>query len=174
MAEARITDPGALLATTHAADGGLRVRLRLARPSDGPRVRDFLQGISPQRVSDSMVRRFVFGNPRERLVVAATAPLDGADEVVGLADVTFGPAGVADLGVVVDGRTRNRGVGKLLTEAIASLALQQGVDRLRAELPQAQGPVRHLMERLGSVGETVEDGTRVLYTRLPDARNRAA
>jgi GNAT superfamily N-acetyltransferase len=174
MAEARITDPGALLATTHVADGGLRVRLRLARPSDGPRVREFLQGVSSEWVPDSLVRRFVFGNPRERLVVAATAPLDGADEVVGLADVAFTRPGVADLAVVVDERARNRGVGKLLTEAVGSLALQQGVVQLRGELPQAEGPVRRLMERLGRTLETVEDGRRMLYTRLPDARSRAA
>jgi GNAT superfamily N-acetyltransferase len=174
MAEARITDPGALLATTHVADGGLRVRLRLARPSDGPRVREFLQGGSGEPAPDTLVRRFVFGNPRERLVVAATAPLDGSEEIVGLADVAFDRTAVGDLGVVVDERARNRGVGKLLTEAVASLAIQHGVNRLRGELPQSEGPVRRLMERLGHTVEIVEDGARVLYTRLPDAGYRAA
>ena len=174
MAEARITDPGALLATTHVAEGGLRVRLRLARPSDGPRVREFLEGISTERVPDSLVRRFIFGNPRERLVVAATAPLNGGEQLVGLADVLFRPGGVADLGVFVDERTRHREVGKLLTEAVASLAVRQGASHLRGELPRSEGAVRRLMERLGHTVEVVEDGVRVLYTALPDARSRAA
>ena len=174
MAEARITDPGALLATTHVADGGLRVRLRLARPSDGPRVREFLDEVSAEDVSDSLVRRFIFGNPRERMVVAATAPLNGGETVVGLADVGFRRTGVADLAVVVDERARNRGVGKLLTEAIASLAIQQGASHLRGELPQSDGAVRRLMERLGRTVEIVEDEGRVLYTTLPTPRSRAA
>jgi len=108
------------------------------------------------------------------LVVAATAPLDGAEQVVGLADVGFGGTGVAELGVVVDDRTQNRGVGKLLTEAVASLAIQRGASHLRGELPQSDGPVRRLMERLGRTVETVEDGRRVLYARLPERPAYAA
>src|SRR2546421_7233554 len=126
--EAPLTDPGAMLATTHVASGGLRVRLRLARPSDALRVREFLEGLSPETrgrrfpeaasrgVHESLVREFTFRDPRERLVVAASAPLDGRDRVVGLADVAFAGTGLAELGVVVDDRTQNRGVGKLLTE----------------------------------------------------------
>jgi hypothetical protein len=125
-------------------------------------------------VPDSLVRRFIFGNPRERLVVAATAPLNGGEQLVGLADVLFRPGAVADLGVFVDERTRHREVGKLLTEAVASLAVRQGASHLRGELPRSEGAVRRLMERLGHTVEVVEDGVRVLYTALPDARSRAA
>jgi GNAT superfamily N-acetyltransferase len=179
--EARLTDPGALLATTHEA-GGLRVRLRLARPSDAPRVHDFLRNLSPETYSrrfgaaepDSLVREFTFYDPRLRLVVAASAPLNGRDHVVGLADVGFAGTGLAELGVVVDDRTQNRGVGKLLTEAVASLAIQQGASHLMGELPQADGPILRLMERLGSTARTVEDGRPVVYTTLPGRRSRAA
>lgn len=160
------------------------MRLRLARPSDALRVRDFLQGLSPETsrarfadsalVPESHVRRFTFQNPRERLVVAATAPLDGSERVVGLADVGFTATGVAELGVVVDDRAQNRGVGKLLTEAVASLAIQQRAGHLRAELPRAGGPVVRLMERLGRTVRTVEDDAQVVYTQLPEPRRRAA
>jgi hypothetical protein len=78
-------DPGALLATTHEA-GGLRVKLRLTRPSDALRVRAFLERIRPALAAEA--RRFVFFDPRERLVLAATAPIDGAERIVGLGDVT--------------------------------------------------------------------------------------
>src|SRR3954451_24113683 len=95
MAEARLTDPGALLATTHETCGGLRVRLRLARPSDALGVREFLEGLSPETlarrfpeaggaVPENLVRELTFCNPRERLVVAASAPLGGRNRVVGL------------------------------------------------------------------------------------------
>ncbi len=208
MREARLIDPGALLATTHEAGGGLRVRLRLARPSDALRVREFLRGLSPETrrarfssdtaaVLDPLVRRFTFQNPRERLVVAATAPLGGAEQVVGLADIGLAGTGVAELGIVVDDRAQNRGVGKLLTEAVAALAIQRGATHLRAELPQSDvwgqrkaaaqtggsgaadrpqtgNPVRRLMERLGRTVETVEDGRQVVYSRLPEPRSYAA
>ena len=102
-------------------------RLRLARPSDALAVREFLEAVSPEEtVPSGLVRTFTFVDPRKRLVVAASAAIGGRNRVVGLADVAFTGTGVAELGVVVDERSRNRGVGKLLTEAVASLAIQQG------------------------------------------------
>jgi GNAT superfamily N-acetyltransferase len=185
MPEAGLTDPGALLATTHEAGGGLRVRLRLARPGDALGVREFLERLSPEslarrfpeqggKVSGSLVRGFTFVDPRQRLVVAASAAIGGRDRVAGLADVAFTGTGVAELGVVVDDRAQGRGVGKLLTEAVASLAIRQGATQLRGELPQSDGPVVRLMERLGRTVRTVEDGTEVVYTELPDPRRKAA
>src|SRR4051794_19588082 len=90
----RLVDPGAMLSATHELEDGSRVRLRLARPSDAALVRDFLEGLSPQTrarrflastptVSESTVRHFTFYDPRERLVLAATKPVDGAECVVG-------------------------------------------------------------------------------------------
>ena len=72
-----LADPGALMATTHEVGDSLRVRLRLARPSDGERVRAFLEALSPETrhrrffspmpvVGERMVRHFTFFDPRER------------------------------------------------------------------------------------------------------------
>ena len=82
-------DPGSLLATTHSA-GGLKVKLRLARPSDGLRVRALLERERPSLAESAA--RFTFYDPRERLVLAATAPVDGIEKIVGLADVAGGQA----------------------------------------------------------------------------------
>src|SRR4051794_39144184 len=90
MAPTRLTDPGAMLSTTHELDDGSHVRLRLTRPSDGARVREFLEGLSPEtrtrrflaptpRVSDATVRHFTFYDPRERMMLAATMPVDGRE-----------------------------------------------------------------------------------------------
>src|SRR3954453_13665951 len=106
-----LMDPGALLATTHDAGGGLRVRVRLTRPSDRTLVGEFLEGLSPESrrrrfmspmpaVSESVVRHFPFYDARSRLVVAATAPLAGGEAVVGLADVALLDTGLAELGLV--------------------------------------------------------------------------
>jgi GNAT superfamily N-acetyltransferase len=167
-------DPGALLATTHEAADGLRVRLRLCRPTDAGRVRAFLDGLSPttrEPVGDA--RDFTFYDPRERLVVAAARPLDGAEAIVGLADCSLLATGLAQLVVVVDDDAQGRGVGKLLTEAIAALARRQGATRLKAELSGENAAMLRLMERLGPTVETVEDGASTLYTELPAAARAA-
>ena len=76
--ENRLADSGTLLATIHRLDGGLPVRLRLTRPSDATRVRDFLERLSPEtrqrrflspmpRVPAAAVDHFTFYDPRERL-----------------------------------------------------------------------------------------------------------
>ena len=110
-------DPGPLLATTHDA-GGLRVKLRLARPSDALRMRGFLESHAPRLASSA--RRFTFYDPRERLVVVATAPVEGTEEIVGLADLRE-PAASGPL-VVVDDRTPSHAVRSLLERAAQALA----------------------------------------------------
>jgi acetyltransferase len=185
MNRERLTDPGALLATTHPVGDDLRVRLRLARPSDEARVRAFLGELSPETrrrrfmsampvVPDALVRHFTFYEPRERLVVAATAPLEGGERIVGLADVALLATGVAELGVVVEDRHQRRGIGKLLTEAAASLAVQNGARHLKAELLGENRAMLQLMGRLGPTVHTTEDGHTVTYVKLPSRRRAAA
>jgi len=196
----RLADPGTLLATTHPVGDGLRVRLRLARPGDRAQLRAFLEALSPGTrerrflhpmpiVPEAMVRHFAFYDPRERLVVVATAMLGGEslEEIVGLADVAhLGTGGglrrravppfddIAELAVVVDDDQQGRGVGKLLTEVIASLAVQQGATRLKAELSEHNKAMLRLMQRLGRTMSTVENGVSVVYATLPAAGRRAA
>lgn len=103
-------DTGSLLATTHDA-GGLRVKLRLARPSDALRVRAFLERHRPDLAESA--KRFTFYDPRERLVLVATAPIEGVEKIVGLVDAGDGaPVVVGEAPDVV----------KLLTAAGASLS----------------------------------------------------
>jgi hypothetical protein len=111
-------DPGTLLATTHELDDGSRVRLRLTRPSDVPRIDAFLKGVD----SDGDVRAYTFYDPRERLTVAATQPGDGGEEIVGLADVELV---TADVDVLVSDDHADRGLDDLLAEAGTELASQR-------------------------------------------------
>ena len=168
-------DPGALLATTHHAGDGLRVRLTLARPSHRGRVREFLEALSPESrrlrflapmpiVGEAAVRHFTFYDLRRRLVVAALAPLDGREALVGLAEI----------GLVVGDDQQGRGVGKLLSEAAAALAAQNGATHLKAELLGENVAMRRLMERLGPTVSTLEGSGLTLYTRLPARRRSAA
>jgi acetyltransferase len=180
-----LADPGAMLATTHQLDDGSRVRLRLTRPTDATPVRHFLENLSEETrtrrflsptpsVTDSTVRHFTFYDPRERLMLAATMPVDGQERIVGLADAAFLATGLAEIGVVVDDDTQGQGLGKLLSEAVASVALQHGATRLKAEMLHGNEPMLHLLERLGRTVRTVEDGRSVAYTRLQHRRRRSA
>lgn len=175
-----------MLSTTHELGDGSRVRLRLTRPSDGRLVRAFLDGLSPETrtrrflaptpvVSDAVVRHFTFYEPRERLMLAATKPIGGAESIVGLADTAFLATGLAEIGIVVDDHVQGHGLGKLLSEAVASVALQHGANRLKAEMLHGNEPMLKLLERLGRTVQTVEDGRAVAYTRLtPRSGRRAA
>jgi RimJ/RimL family protein N-acetyltransferase len=125
-------------------------------------------------VPEPIVRRFTYFDPRERLVVAATAPLDGSEAVVGIADVDMLATGLAELGLVVDDAVQGRGVGRLLAEAAGSLAARQGAARLKAEIYTENEPMLRLMEALGPSVRTLEDDRTVVYVRLPAARRRAA
>jgi acetyltransferase len=182
----RLTDPGALLAGTHELDDGRRVRLRLTRPSDAALVADFLERLSPETrrrrflvpmpvVSDSTVRHFTFYDPRERMTMAATMLDGGTERIVGLADAAFLGTGLAEIGVVVGDEHQSHGLGKLLSEAIASLAIKRGATHLKAQMLSGNAPMLRLFERLGRTVRTVEDGTSTAYVRLStDRRRRAA
>jgi len=167
-----------MLGTVHELDSGMRIGLRLTRPSDAPRVRAFLERLSRQtrvkrffmampEIDERTVSHFTFYNPRQRIVVAATAPLAGVEAVIGLADIALVDTGVAELGIVVDDEHQGSGVGTALLEAVSSLAAAHGATHLRAELLDHNRPMIRLLERLGRTVKTMEDGHVLAYTRLP-------
>ena len=174
-----------MLATVHELNSGLRIGLRLTRPSDAPRVRAFLERLSRDtrlkrffmgmpNIDERTVNHFTFYNPRERIVVAATAPLAGVEEVIGLADIAMVDTGVADLGIVVDDEHQGQGVGGALIEAVASLAAANGVTHIRAEMLDHNRAMARLLERLGRTVRTMEGGHILAYTRLPLRADRRA
>lgn len=180
-----LLDPGAMLGTVHELDGGLHIGLRLTRPSDAPRVRAFLERLSPEarlkrffmampEIEERTVNHFTFYNPRERIVLAATAPLAGIEEIVGIADIVLVDTGVAELGIVVDDEHRGRGIGRALIEAVASFAAANGATHLRAELLDHNVPMLRLLQRLGRTVQTMEHGHILAYTRLPLRGERRA
>jgi acetyltransferase len=174
-----------MLANVHELASGLRIGLRLARPSDAPRVRAFLERLSHEtrlkrffmampEIDERTVNHFTFYNPRERIVVAATVPQAGVEEVIGLADIALVDTGVADLGIVIDDEHQGQGVGTALIEAVASLAAAHGATHIRAEMLDHNRPMRRLLERLGHTVQTMEDGHVLGYTRLPLRSERRA
>jgi hypothetical protein len=77
---------------SHRLAGGLRVRVRLARPGDRPLVADLLErlGFQPSHSQLLDVMRF---DPHRRAVVCATALVGGTERVVGFGAVDLQSAG---------------------------------------------------------------------------------
>jgi RimJ/RimL family protein N-acetyltransferase len=174
-----------MLSGTHGLDDGARVRLRLTRPSDAVLVREFLEDLSPEtrslrflapmpHVSESTVRHFTFYAPRERVVLAATMPGEVGEKIVGLADAAFIETGLAEIGIVVRDDNQHQGLGKLMSEAVASLAIKRGATHLKAQMLAGNTPMLRLFERLGRTVRSVEEGTSTAYVRLRADRRRAA
>jgi N-acetylglutamate synthase-like GNAT family acetyltransferase len=111
-------DPGALLSRTYPLDGGPRVRLRLAHLGDAPAMRELLAARG-QEVDEVEMARLVRANPRERVVLCATAPLNGTEALVGFGALDL--HGQVDT-LVIDERLAGEGLGTLLLEALAARA----------------------------------------------------
>jgi len=101
------------LARTHGLDSGLRVGLRLARPRDAPALAPLVGGA--ERASDLLTF-----DPARRIVLCATAPLDGAEAVVGVGAIARHRGADPDL-VAVDER-RARGLDALLGSVLRARA----------------------------------------------------
>jgi hypothetical protein len=108
----------------HTLPSGLRVRLRLTRSSDRNGIRALLERASVGIEPIGLIRF----DPRRRLVVCATALLDGRETVVGVGSIELG-AGEPDL-VIADRRADR--VDELLAGALVVRAGVPARDRSRA------------------------------------------
>ncbi|MDQ4040400.1 MAG: hypothetical protein M3141_01465 [Actinomycetota bacterium] len=113
-------DPGALLARTYELPAGPRVRLRYARRSDAPALRDLLdrRGIE---AGDVALERLVRYDPTRRAVICATAPVGGTEAIVGVGAIDLGRPDAEPETLVVDERL-TQGLGELLAAALLGRA----------------------------------------------------
>ena len=102
-------------ARTHALPGGPPVRVRLARRSDAPAVRDLLAGRGIE-ASEVEVARLLAFDPGARAVICACAPVDGREAVVGIGAIELRAGAEVDTLVVDEARTD--GLGELLGEVL--------------------------------------------------------
>ena len=91
------------------------MRLRLARRSDAPAVRDLLAGRGID-ASDVEVARLLAFDPGARAVICACAPVDGRETVVGIGAIELRAGAEVDTLVVDEARTD--GLGELLGETL--------------------------------------------------------
>ena len=120
-------DPGALLARSYQLTRGPRVCLRLARVRDLAGIEDLLhrQGMT---VTGLELARLVRSDPRQRIVLCATALLHSAETIVGVGsmelahgDLADSPTAQAPSWVVVD-EAATDGLEGLLHEALVGRA----------------------------------------------------
>ncbi|TML31847.1 MAG: hypothetical protein E6G30_00270 [Actinobacteria bacterium] len=113
-------DPGALLSRTYQLPAGPRVRLRLARRSDRVGLARLLEqrGIEP---STLQLERLVRYDPRRRLVICATTPLDGTEAIVGVGAIELDSSELEPDTIVVDDRLTD-GLADLLAAALVGRA----------------------------------------------------
>jgi acetyltransferase len=174
-----------ILTAAHELRDGTSVRLRLTRPSDESRVRALLETLSEpsryrrflsgmQEVPDSVVSHFTFYEPRQRMMLAATALVDGKETIMGLADVALLETGLAEIALVVGDDHQGKGVGSLLCEAVAELAIQRGATHLKGVMAPENTRMLHLMERIGETVHSRDEDALVAYTRLGPAGARSA
>jgi hypothetical protein len=114
-------DPGALLARAYPLPSGSRVRLRLAHGRDRAGLAELLER-SGLEVDDFEVRRALSFDPRRRVVIAATCPIDGRETLVGVGGIDYG-SDDPDLLVGPD----ESGVRQLLAAALRARAATRNV-----------------------------------------------
>ncbi len=108
-----------MFSRTHSLISGPRVRLRLARPSDAARVESLLRerGMDDQAFG---VRRLLCYDPIHRSVIAAFAPLDGTEALVGIGAIDHEAGSEVDT-LVVDERL-TLGLAELLVRSLSERA----------------------------------------------------
>jgi hypothetical protein len=113
----------AVFTRTYALPSGPRVRLRLAGLRDRATVEALLRerGIT---ADDTAVHRLLRVKPAERLVLAAFAPVDGAERLVGIGAIDLAPGCDVDT-LVVDERLTD-GLGTLLGDVLRGRAAAHG------------------------------------------------
>jgi hypothetical protein len=104
-------DTGALLARSYALPYGPRVRLRLARRSDLPAIRALLErrAVPASQLSLDRLLRY---DPQRRVVMCASALVEGTETIVGIGAIDLAPEAQPDT-LVVDERLTD-GLGDLL------------------------------------------------------------
>jgi hypothetical protein len=111
-------DPGALLAQWYELPRGPRVCLRLARIGDLAAI-EALFAVVGLELDALEVARLVRNDPRQRIVICATALVDGAERVVGVGAIEISASQPYLL--IVDERITD-GLTELLAGALAGRA----------------------------------------------------
>lgn len=103
------------LARTHILPSGPAVRLRLARRADLDALRALVRSRGAEPLELALLRLLTY-DPTRRLVLAASAPIDGHDTLVGLGAIDLTEGAEVD-SLIIDERL-TEGLGELLMSVL--------------------------------------------------------
>lgn len=156
------------------------VEIRPIKPEDEPMMTDFTMALSPDNlylryfhavsasslISHEQLARltFVDYNRQMALVAIHTDPKTQKEQIVALAQLTklHGSAD-AEFAIQVRDAYQGTGLGTELLNTLLSIALNEGIERVLAEIMPENIGMRRICERLG-----------FSFHRLPDSRNVVA
>jgi GNAT superfamily N-acetyltransferase len=166
----------------HTLPDGTAIALRHIRPDDAPALRRAFAELSPESrflrffgavttLSDEMVSYLtnVDGKDHVALVALQASPDLKTERGVGVARFIRAPddSEAAEVAVTVVDDMQHRGVGRVLLTTLAEAAHERGITRFRAEVLEANAPLRRLMEEVHAVPRSEKDGTILFDVPLP-------
>jgi GNAT superfamily N-acetyltransferase len=161
----------------HVLRDGTRVVLRHIRPDDADQLRRGLARLSPQSryrrflgmvtaLSEDQLEYLTRPDGRDHVAIVAATRRRGNDAEEGLGVARFvrvaGEPTVAEAAVTVIDEEQGKGLGLLLSLALARAAYERGVRRFRGQILADNGAVRQLLADVGAVLAR-PDGDRVAF-----------
>ena len=148
---------------------GSTAQLRIARPNDLPQIVAFFEGLS----AESRRRRFASSalppteliagfcdnsDPRSTLTLIATRNVAGESRIIATASYLPKDAERAEVAFAVDDAFQGQGLGTLLLERLALLAVRHGVRRFWAVTHADNRAMREVFQESGFLAEEQADG----------------
>ncbi|MBI2209618.1 MAG: GNAT family N-acetyltransferase [Deltaproteobacteria bacterium] len=147
---------------------GTTATIRPARPED----RDLLQAFFNRLSTESRWRRFFSmagpamkvvdslcdsSEPRSRLTLVVLRTIEGAPRIIATGTYVARDQGTAEVAIAVDDDLHGRGLGTLLLERLALLAVRSGFSRLWAVTQADNLPMLEVLESSGFPGRKKHD-----------------
>lgn len=160
---------------------GMRVRLRLLKPTDREKLEDGIRRLSPEsryrrflsattQLSPDAMRYLTELDNENHLAIVATTPAEREEDEEGLGIARFVRSEkggtTAEAAVTVADACHGRGIGRLLLAALTLAARERGIERFTAEILKDNSPILGLLDHLGANQRQQDDGETV-YVDLP-------
>jgi acetyl coenzyme A synthetase (ADP forming)-like protein len=149
---------------------GTTASIRKSRPGDGAALQAFFAGLS----LESRVQRFFSvsapggtwidrfcdsSDPRAQLTLVVTRTFGGAPRIIAVGSYVARAEGLAEIAMAVDDPFQGKGLGTLLFERLAVLAVKNGIERLWAVTSAENQRMIAILRRSGfPLQERVEGG----------------
>ncbi|HPA72501.1 MAG TPA: GNAT family N-acetyltransferase [Spirochaetota bacterium] len=149
---------------------GLQVHLRPARITDEKIIKDFFYSLSDkstyQRFLTAMpfmprqtLQKFSALNYRREMVILTVTSMDGVERVDGMGQYLISETEhAADVAFAVRDECQNRGLGSLLLDYLAGIAIREGILVFTATILSDNRAMLHVIDKLGFETERKMEG----------------